>query len=266
MFPVINVFGKEIGTYTIMALIGSLIAGYYACKNIKEKKLDDNDLIIFLLVCAIGVLLGSHILYGITNFEKLSIIVMHLDRIKNIDDFLFVVTDIFGGSVFYGGLIGGILVGLIYGKIKKRPIRDYADVMAPAIPLFHTFGRIGCFLGGCCYGIKSHIGIYYNNSYYLKDVEVATRFPVQLVESVCNFILFLVLNRLYKKEKFKGSLLLVYLMNYSVIRFILEFFRGDEYRGFLFGLSTSQIVSIGLFIISLILFIKDRKNNNIKEQ
>jgi len=264
MFPIINIFGKEIGTYAIMALIGGLLAGYYSCQLIKNKKLDVNDFIVFLLICVIGIFIGGHILFGITNFDKFIFLVTHLNRVKSVGHLFNCLAEIFGGSVFYGGLIGGIVTGLIYLKIKKINLKEeYSDALAPAAPLFHTFGRIGCFLGGCCYGIESKFGILYDNTYYFKDLEVVRRFPVQLVEAGCNFILFIVLNYLYKKNRFKGNLLLIYLMSYSVIRFILEFFRGDEYRGFLFNLSTSQLISIGLFIISIILFIRNRETKKM---
>lgn len=262
MFPVINIFGKEIGTYAILALIGALLAGFYAIKRAEQKKIDTNDFIIFLLICVIGILIGGHILYGITNLHKLYFVMTHLNRINSFNTFLLYAADIFGGNVFYGGLIGAIIAGYIYCKHKKFNLRDWSDICAPMTPLFHTFGRIGCFLGGCCYGIESKFGIYYDNSYYLKNVHVTTRFPVQLVEASCNFILFLVLDYLYRKNKFKGNLFLIYLMSYSVIRFILEFLRGDEYRGFLFGLSTSQIISVGLLIISVILFVADKKKKS----
>ena len=71
MFPYIDIFGKHISTYAIMALIGALISGYIACRMTKEKGYDDNNTIILLLISTIGVFLGGHILYGITNINKL---------------------------------------------------------------------------------------------------------------------------------------------------------------------------------------------------
>ncbi len=262
MYPVIFIFGKEVGTYAICALVGILISGIYACKKAKDKKLDVSDFIIFLLICTIGVLIGGHILYGLTNFDKIILLITKLHKIDSIKFLFNCIIEIFGGNVFYGGLIGGIIAGIIYCKKTKTNIKNVSDICAPMVPLFHTFGRIGCFFGGCCFGIESKYGIYYDNSYYIKDVEVTTRFPVQLVEATCNFVLFLILNQLLKKNKFKGNLFLIYLISYSIIRFILEFFRGDEYRGFLFGLSTSQIISIMLFIISIVLLIIDNVKKN----
>ena len=95
----------------------------------------------------------------------------------------------------------------------------------------------------------------------LSSVNDVQRFPVQLLEATLNLILFIVLARLLSKGVFKGKLFSIYLLCYSVIRFFDEFLRGDTYRGFLFGLSTSQIISIILFVCSLVyLIIKFKKS------
>ena len=155
--------------------------------------------------------------------------------------------DIFGGSVFYGGLLGGLLSGLIVIKAKKMNLKFTTDFLTPIIPLFHTFGRIGCFLSGCCYGVKSKIGFTYKHS-LIESANGVNRFPIQLVEASFNLLLFILIYYLFRKGKIKGKLLYLYLILYSIIRFALEFFRGDSYRGFLLHLSTSQIISILIFL------------------
>ena len=89
---------------------------------------------------------------------------------------------IWGGSVFYGGLLGGILAGAVYLRRKGRPLDLWASLTAPAIPLFHVFGRVGCFLGGCCYGLPSAWGFVYRYS-PVAEANGVSRFPVQLVEA-----------------------------------------------------------------------------------
>ena len=128
------------------------------------------------------------------------------------------------------------------------------DCAAPGLALFHCFGRIGCFLGGCCYGVESEHGVVFTNA-LIESVNGVPRVPVQLYEAAFELALFFTLWALLCKGVLKNRLLLVYLISYSVGRFILEFWRGDEYRGFIFGLSTSQIVSIIVFAVSVVLFI-----------
>lgn len=259
MFPFIVIFGRKISTYMIMTVIGILASGVVACRQTKKKGYDDNDMITLLLISAIGVFIGGHILFGITNINKLYMFIIHIGNTKNLKMFLTAISDIFGGAVFYGGLIGGMITGAVYIKKKKLPLDIYSDIAVTIIPLFHFFGRIGCFLVGCCYGVESHFGFTFHNS-IVEPANHVNRFPIQLVEASYNLCLFILLFTLYKKNKMQGKILGLYLVLYPIGRFIFEFFRGDEYRGFLFGLSTSQIISILLFIFGIFLLTKQKKD------
>lgn len=262
MFPDIKIFDKVISWYSIMALVGIFFCGWYIIRFCKKKNIDDNQIIIILLIAAIGVLVGSHILYGLTNFDLIITFIKNFHKINSFKLFLDCIIEIFGGSVFYGGLIGGLLFAYIYIKSKKLDLKFLSDLLAPIIPLFHFFGRIGCFLSGCCYGIESKLGFTYKHS-LMESANNINRFPIQLVEASYNLILFILLTVFYKKGKFKGKLLYIYLILYPVGRFIFEFFRGDEYRGFIFGLSTSQFISILLLVFSIVnLILKQIKKAN----
>ena len=246
MFPSFVLFGREMSMYAIAAVAGLLTAGFYFTKCIKKRGLDDIDATIFLLWVAVGIFFGGHILYALTHLDKFG----YFLKIRNFEGFKTVTGVIFGGSVFYGGLFGGIVAGLITVKAKKLDLATYADISASAAPLFHFFGRIGCFLSGCCYGIESHFGFAAQNNPYVPEVNGVTRFPVQLVEAGFNLVLFIVFYRLLKSGKCRGRLFILYLLSYSVIRFSLEFLRGDAVRGFVFGLSTSQFISAIIFVFS----------------
>lgn len=262
MVPNINILGKEITAYIIMALLGALITGFFACYLTKKENKNVNDTIIILLIAVLGVLIGGHLLYGITNMNELIKLITHFNKLRGFKAFISVLGIIFGGQVFYGGLIGGLIAGSIYISKKKLDKVFYFDLGAVTIPLFHFFARIGCFLSGCCYGIESSIGFKYKHS-MIESANGVNRFPIQLVESGYNLLIFILLYILYKKEILKGKLLYLYLILYSVARFIFEFFRGDDYRGFLFGLSTSQIISIVLFVFATVmLIIKQKKISN----
>ncbi len=243
----------------LCAAAGILMMLFFSYRTAKRRGLDEVEMIITELVAFIGVAVGSHLLYGITNIDKIAVIVRNPDKITSLKHLWECISEIFGGAVFYGGLIGGIIVGNLYLR-KKNLSSAYTDIAACAIPLFHTFGRIGCFLGGCCYGKECSVGFVYKNS-LLPDANGVVRFPIQLVESAFNLILFIVLWRLLMKDKFQGKLLVVYLLSYAPARFIIEFFRGDDIRGFLFSLSTSQIVSIliVLTVTGILLYNKVKK-------
>ena len=247
MLPEIVLFGKPIGTYTLLALIGGLIAAYYFIKAVVRRGQRDYQAVFFLLWVILGVLVGGHLLYAIVNIGTLPM------RLKQ--EGLLGLVGLFGGSVFYGGLIGGLVAGLISIKVMKVDFLTYSACMAPIIPLFHAIARVGCFLGGCCYGVVSEFGFVVHGNPYVPFINGISRFPVQLLESGLNLILAAVLFYLLKKsdknEKLKSSMLRIYLISYACIRIFTEFFRGDIYRGFIGPLSTSQFISIIILIVCI---------------
>ncbi len=268
MYPIIEFLGREFSTYGLMALVGVLLCGYIVCRYAKKAGYDDNNFIIVLLISSIGVLVGGHIMYAITQMELIFKFFTDIPRYaETFDIFIYNMSLIFGGSVFYGGLIGGMIAGFICCKVMKLDISVYSDIIVPIVPLFHCFGRIGCFLGGCCYGIESPFGFTVHENELVPGLSGVQRFPVQLLEAFLNLLLFFLLYYFLKKGMLKGKLFATYLIIYSIIRFFDEFLRGDTYRGFLFGLSTSQIISILLFTASLIfLIVKKYKSTHNKKQ
>ena len=251
-----------------MAALGMLASALCCYLLLRKKEVDIEDIAMTGLIFAGGAVIGAHIVYGITNTDKI------IELFKNIKDYNFIsfcqtlFGNYMGGMVFYGGLIGGLIALVISDKVSQKYFRGDVmfDAVAVAIPLFHTFGRIGCFLGGCCYGIASDIGFTVHGNTLYPALNDVNRLPVQLIESGLNLILFFVLLALYKKGKFQHRLLIVYFYIYPVIRFIDEFFRGDEIRGFFMGLSTSQIISILLFIYALVFTIIDIRKRKLQKE
>ena len=251
MFPYFVVFGKTIGMYALCSGVGLILAAAFFALQVKRIGIKFEDVVLMVLVVLAGIMVGGHFLFGVTQFESLVVIFKHIGKLPFMDTVRLIV-ECFGGSVFYGGLIGSCLAGLIYMRIKKYSLQERqvcADTYACAIPLFHTFGRIGCFFGGCCYGIESKFGFTAHGNTYSPAVNDVNRFPVALLEASLDLILFFVLFALYKKGKLKGNLIFTYGLAYSVIRFSTEFLRGDVIRGIWFGLSTSQWISIVLFVV-----------------
>ncbi|MCL2230478.1 MAG: prolipoprotein diacylglyceryl transferase [Treponema sp.] len=245
MFPFITIFGKTVGLYQITLLLGIFSMGVYVCRLCTKNGHDDSDGINFLLLASIGVFAGGHILYSIVNYRIFLHVIKNIGSIDSFGVFLDAVSLIWGGNIFYGGLLGGILAAVII--LKKRPQYGYLlDYIAPAIPLFHFFGRIGCFFSGCCFGVESSLGCTFHNS-IVEQANGINRFPVQLLEAFVNLMLFFALDFLRRKNFFSQNLIFFYLLFYSVARFFIEFLRGDSYRGYFLFLSTSQIISILIF-------------------
>ena len=250
MFPDIIIFGRVIGMYSVMALCGIFAGGINACIIADKCKYDYADMVIFILILSAGAIIGSHLLYALVNYKNIYFVIKNVTNIDSFNKLFISLNYILGGGVFYGGLIGGIITGCVLTK-KNAKYKNFIDIVAVNIPLFHFFGRIGCFLGGCCYGIPGKYGFVYTNN-PIVEANYVTRFPVQLLEALFNIFLFVLLYRFFKNNKYKNKLIYVYPAVYSIGRFFLEFLRGDKIRGIWLFLSTSQIISIFIVLIVLI--------------
>ncbi len=262
MYPYVNLFGLAIPMYGLISLLGVFVSAVVAFILAKKKAVDRYDLLITAVVGGLGLFIGAHLLYAITRTRDIISAFSLYSTFETTGEFLRYLLDISSGMVFYGGLYGGLFAGLLWIRHKKHPLGIYSDIFAVVIPLFHAFGRVGCFFAGCCYGVEWKYGI---SGRVLNSgvCEHTPRFPVQLAEAFLLLVLFSVLLVLFTKGKLQGRLMAFYLCAYAVLRFILEFFRGDEIRGHLLFLSTSQWISLlTLMGVGIYFFISHRKTAN----
>ena len=165
----------------------------------------------------------------------------------------------FGELVFYGGLIGGTVAAVLFCRHFGISVSKTADLTAPAIPIGHAFGRLGCFFGGCCYGIEVSVSnpfaiVYPDRTDGLAGVSAPAGKPllaVPLIEAAGNVMIACLILLFERKNNTPGRGLALYGILYSVQRFVLEFFRGDLVRGVYGGISTSQIISIIILALSV---------------
>lgn len=260
MLPYINVFGFQLPLYGLISIVGVLVAGFVVLKISKKRNTDKYDLMYTAVVAAVGLFIGAHLLYALTRIEDIIAVISDYGYYDSFWDFLKDLWELASGMVFYGGLYGGLLAGFLFAKKKKYPIGDMSDAFGVFIPLFHIFGRIGCFFAGCCYGMECSTG--FSGRVIAQGVrESVKRLPIQLIEAGCLVVLFLVMLFFYNRQKARGNLIFLYLLFYAVIRFVLEFFRGDEIRGSFLSLSTSQWISIiTLLWVSIYLLVKSKSN------
>lgn len=255
-----DVSGVKIPAYGTLALIGITLALALSFKLAGRYKIPRYHIWYAFAYGGMGMILGAKLFYGIPFLGELFDLWKREGFACIVQNAGQIFAEMFAGYVFYGGLLGLFAGVYFYVKWRRLPALVFADILAVVIPLFHGFGRIGCFLAGCCYG-REYEGIFavrFPVNPYEPGIEDVSRFPVQLLESGCNFLLFLFLLLYGRKKHPEGRLMGIYLTVYPVVRFITELFRGDDIRGGLkignIFLSTSQIVSMILFPIGLILF------------
>lgn len=204
----------------------------------------------------IGAITGAKILYLATVWPFM---IEDLPYLTCIPD-LFFKKYLYAGFVYYGGAIGFLSVSYLYARCNHIPYSDIASPLVPALALFHVFGRLGCFFQGCCYGVPTQRGfavIYQHSEIAPNDIPL---FPVQLVEAGAEAAIFILLLH-YLKKKVRGSVLAaIYLLSYGVLRFVLEFFRDDSYRGMLYGLSLSQYISILGIVAGSVIVLASRRH------
>lgn len=165
------------------------------------------------------------------------------------------------GMVFYGGLVGGALAAWLYARKFQVPLARVADAGAPGLALGHAFGRIGCLMGGCCYG--GEVGDDFPLGVVIAG---ARRHPVQLYEAVglaaIAVVLLLLSARLRPRT---GALFSLYLGGYALLRLVVERFRGDDAeRGFLLAglLSTSSAIAALAFVAACALLLRTTRRRH----
>ena len=158
-----------------------------------------------------------------------------------------------GGIVYYGGLIGASVACIIFARIRKLPLWRLADVLAPSVALGSFFGRWGCLMNGCCYGLPTKMpwGIQFpvGHETYPNYVH-----PTEIYDSLLNLGLYGFLAWVFRRRKFDGFVFGLYLICYAILRSFVELFRGDYGpEHYWHGMTPAQLVSIGTIIAGLLL-------------
>jgi len=236
VFPrILSIGPVTLYSYGLMVFL-AVVAAWFVLKKefagrIASRRLE--DIVFYSLVCAFAFARLFHFI--VWDFGTLT---------ANPLEFFYVWR---GGLAVGGGIIGGLLALFYFSRKEKIPFAEFCDYFAAPMILGQAIGRIGCVLAGCCYGSScgSWPGVTFTNPASLAPLGVALH-PVQLYESVLNFLLFLIIIRL--PMKITGLRLAAYLAGYGMIRFAMEFLRGDTVAGFM-GLTIMQIIAI-IFAIS----------------
>lgn len=220
-------------SYAVLAFLGIFITLIFLYFHKDQYHVPFNDFLFLFCSCIIGGFIGSKLLYV---FSQLPILGTDFSFVELPRLFLH------SGYVFYGGLFG-VLTTLYIVVVYRghNTVDEMYQMIAPSLPLFHGFGRIGCMMAGCCYGITLE------NPVVLFNMVQINLFPTQLIESVYEFSLFVLIYWIGKHYP-KVDLLRLYLVSYAVFRFCIEFVRADNDRGMWLMLSTSQWISIVILV------------------
>lgn len=256
MYPVlfkIPLFGGAaitVYTYGFMVALAFVVGMIWVSRESRRVGQDPAkamDLAFYIIVAAI---IGSRILH---------VAVSERDRFLQNPLTIFKIWE--GGLVFYGGLIASIAVAIWYIRRHNLSFWIISDIFSPAIALGHVFGRIGCFMAGCCHGRIVDHKTWFSIVFPANPSSFAPTgvplYPTQLMEAAGELVIFFILFFLRRHKRFDGQLLATYLIAYSILRAFVEYFRGDVSRGFVIEpwISTSTFISILMFVAGLLIYI-----------
>ncbi len=249
MFPFYEIFHYRLASYGTLIVLGLLLGIFISYLLVRKNQPElKEDVIYAFLIASLGVAIGGKLLFILVSSADMINLVKQQVPVEYIAGYI-----LQGGFVFYGSMIGAVMALYIYAKAFHVSLERLIYYLTPAIPLIHSIGRIGCLAAGCCYGIPmKSFGYQLNKS--LTAPHHITLFPTQLLESVFCFLIFMIVLLLFKKIKHGYRLFAVYILLYAPFRFFIEFYRGDIERGFIGFFSTSQIISLLLFIPLFIIF------------
>lgn len=240
MYPILLKIGSfTIYSYGVMVAIGFAFSAFFIYRRAPKFNIDKDRAVDLTIVVLISGIIGARLLYVLLN---LSFYIANPIEIIMLSK---------GGLVWYGGFIAALLAMIIYIRIAHLNFWAVVDMIAPYAALGQAFGRIGCFLNGCCYGMKVSSGFPFAVTF---PCDNDPRFPSQLVSAGLLFIIFIILLIWQNRRRFAGEIFLAYCVLYSSKRFSMEFLRGDNPR-ILLGLTISQIISALIFIVTLTVFI-----------
>ncbi len=238
MKPVLIEIGNfAIYSYGFMLALALLVSTLALLRQASREKFNPDHVLEAVIAASVAGLIGSRLLYVFLNWGDYR------------DDPITILFTRRGGLSFYGAFLGGLIALFIWCRFRKLKILELADLMAPYLALGYAFGRVGCFLNGCCYGKISSVPW----AFPAASVDNVLRHPVQLYASLGGLIIFLILYKIRPGRPFEGFQLIMLGLLYGVLRFTTEFFR--DVPVVRFGLTQAQIFSLGLAIFSLLLLL-----------
>lgn len=228
------------GLIIIITIFSGLVVIY---KNLKKENFENEKIIVLILYIIIGAILGGKYFSFATNFKKFNGI-FSFNKI---------------GLSSYGAIIGIIIMLIIFSKQFKINLKKIMYVTMPSIPLIYGMGKIGCFISGCCYGIKYSGPFKIIYKYSLSAPNGISLFPVQLLEAIVFIIIFIVIQALNKKSKNKNNIIELVFITCGIAKFLLDYLRHTISHNLL---SINQIFSLLFIIIGIFIILKSKKQNN----
>ena len=260
MCPSFSIGGFVCSMYAL-CIIGGLALGLgVALLLSRRRKVPAAEILYTVVFGAIGAVLGGKLLYLLVNLSPIIALYQTANGWTDVLQFTYALFS--GGFVYYGGLFGGVAAACWYCRVFRQPAALLLPPVITVIPLIHACGRLGCFCAGCCYGVPYDGPLALTFSHSAFAPAGVALFPVQLLEALCNLLIFVVLLLAGRNGRRWQSLFALYLFLYAACRFALEYLRGDTVRGSWLIFSTSQWISL-LIAVAVLLWLLLRRRQKV---
>lgn len=250
MYPkLISIGSFYIPTYGVLVAL-AFLAGLSVTIRLARKAGFSPDKITNLAVyCAIAGIVGAKLFMFLFDFGY---------YVQNPGQ-IFTLETLQAAGVFHGGFILALLFALVYLRRQHMPALPTMDVFAPGIALGQSIGRLGCFAAGCCWGKACYLpwGVRFRSDFAAPVPLNQPLHPVQLYESAADLFIFWLLYRRFNREHSAGQIIGLYLVLYSIARFIIEFFREHE-QSLVGPFSLTQWIACGLAVLGVLLLLRTR--------
>jgi phosphatidylglycerol:prolipoprotein diacylglycerol transferase len=242
-----TVGGLAIYWYGILVAAGFLVGLWTASRRAPQAGLSPATVADLGPWLVVGALVGARLWYVLSYWEEdfASRPLWHIFNFRA------------GGLVFYGGLVGATLAAILFARARQAPLAPLGDVLAPSIALGHAFGRVGCLINGCCHGTPTTLpwAVRYADNPQVGDAGVH---PTQAYEALLLLGLSAALAAQFRRRQFPGQTFALYLVAYAVIRFVVEFWRGDYGTTRVAGLKPGQAFSVFVLAAGIFLYARWR--------
>lgn len=251
-------------SYFFWMMMGCLVATEVAVREARRSGCSPAEILRLSVVAIVSGLLGARAFH---------FLFVAPDRFAESPLSFFAVWE--GGMVFYGGLVGGLLAAVIWSRIRNLSLLQVGDILAAPVMMGLAIGRIGCLSGGCCYGRPIDWGsglewpwaVTFLGGEVPRALQGIPLHPTQAYSSINAILLFLLIGAVRQRQRSEGQALGALLTGYGITRSVLEFFRLDLGRNFLFKeswgelISTSQAISVPMVLLGIFLLVRGQRSH-----
>ncbi len=251
----LNLGPLHIRSYGMMMAIAFLVGTWLGLREARRLKLDEDKLVNVILITLIASILGARLLY----------VMEHLQEFRREWGSVFALWQ--GGLTLYGGIGAGVFAALLSARRFGMPVWLVADALTPSLALGTMFGRVGCFLNGCCYGKPTLLpfGVHFpHDSFAYLEFGDTPVHPSQIYNAVAGLVLFTGLWLVRKRPRVPGVMFWSFIVLFALVRLPIDMTRAYDAEAVLVRMGTvelteSQIMSVGMALFGFLMILRRRR-------